>query len=153
MRALLIFLTTCGLFAAAHAADPVTGRILKVLPLLLDTHGRDATSPSLFDRDAYQAQLKLNANEVSAIRYDVLWKASRILGEKVTLRAELRTVGARGIPQFKTLETEATPGSFRRWTSLTLGGEDFQKSGNVVAWRVTLWCGEKLLDEQKSFLW
>jgi hypothetical protein len=53
----------------------------------------------------------------------------------------------------KTLETEVAPGTFRQWTSLTLGGDDYKNFGSVVAWRVTLWRGGELLDEKKSFLW
>ena len=62
MRALLIFFVSLGLVAAAHAADAVTGKIVKVLPFFLDQQGRDAVSPSLFDRDAYQAFLREHTN-------------------------------------------------------------------------------------------
>lgn len=42
----------------AFASETVSGRVIKVLPLFLDTNGVDAISPSLFDRDAYQAELR-----------------------------------------------------------------------------------------------
>ena len=58
-----------------------TGIVVKVLPLFLDLKGHDALSPSLFDRDAYQAFLRQNTNDISAIRFDVLWKASNAKGE------------------------------------------------------------------------
>jgi hypothetical protein len=32
-------------------------------------------------------------------------------------------------------------------------GDEYKKLGELVAWRVTLWDGDKLLAEQKSFLW
>jgi hypothetical protein len=153
MRALLIWLLTLGLLATAHAADAVTGRVIKVLPLLLDLKGRTALSPSLFDRDAYQAQLRQRTNEISAIRYDVLWSARNAGENKLKIRVELRGVGPASRPKFKTLETEATTGFFRRWTSLTLGGDEFKSFGAITAWRATLWDGDKLLGEEKSFLW
>jgi hypothetical protein len=153
MRALLILFVSLGLFTAAQGADAASGRIVKMLPLLLDQQGRDALSPSLFDRDAYQAQLRAHTNEVSALRCDVLWLADKAPGEKFTLRLELRAVGERGVPQQKTLETEVTPGTFRQWTSLTVGGAEYKKLGSVVAWRATLWRGLQLLDDKKSFLW
>lgn len=149
MRALLILFATLGLLTTATAAD----HIVKVLPFLLDAQGHDSTSPSLFDRDAYQAQLRQNTNAVSAIRCAVLWNAEKSPSEKIRLRAELRAVGERGVPKLKTLETEVTPRFFRQWTSLTLGGEEYKKFGAVVAWRVTLWRGDRQLDEKKSFLW
>lgn len=153
MRALLVFLISLGLVAAAPAADSVTGKIVKVLPFFLDRQGRDAKSPSLFDRDAYQAYLREHTNEVSAIRFDVLWKAVKSPDEKIKIRVEVRGVGADSVPKLKTLEVDAVPGTFRKWTEIPLAGEDYKNFGAVVAWRVTLWNGGRLLGEQKSFLW
>jgi len=147
------------------AATPVApaGRVIKVLPLFLDLQGHDAKSPSLFDRDAYQSYLRQHTNEISAIRFDVLWKASNLSRQikapadakdaNLKLRAELRGIGDGGLPQFTTLETNVTPGFFRSWTPLKLGGDDLKKFGSLAAWRVTLWNGDQLLGEQKSFLW
>jgi hypothetical protein len=136
------------------AAPPAkTGTVVKVLPMFLDLKGHDAISPSLFDRDAYQAFLRQHTNDISAIRFDVLWKASNAKGAKLKLRAELRGVGERGMPRQMVLETEVTPGFFRSWTSLKLGGDDLKKFGSLVAWRVTLQDGDQVLGEQKSFLW
>ena len=153
MRALMILLVLLGVAAAAQAADAVTGRIVKVLPFFLDQQGRDATSPSLFDRDAYQAHLRERTNEVSALRFDVLWKATKAPDERIKIAVELRGVGTNSVPKLKTLETEVVPGTFRQWTEIPLAGEDYKNFGAVVAWRVTLWNGGQLLGEQKSFLW
>jgi len=153
MRTLLIFLVSLGLVAAAHAADPVTGHIVKMLPFLLDQEGRDAKSPSLFDRDAYQAYLREHTNEVSAIRFDVLWKAVKATDEKIKILVELRGVGAGGVPKLKVLEADAGPDTSSQWTDLPLAGDDYKKFGAVVAWRATLWNGGQMLGEQKSFLW
>jgi len=166
MRLLLMTAVLLGSFATAGASDAVagasraaaapaakSGRVVKVLPLFLDLKGHDAISPSLFDRDAYQARLRQHTNEISAIRFDVLWKASNLKGAKLKLRAELRGIGEHGLPRRTVLEKEVTPGFFRSWTSLTLGGDDLRKFGSLVAWRVTLWNGDQLLGEQKSFLW
>jgi len=139
--------------AAAGASNAVAGRVVKVLPLFLDLQGRDAKSPSLFDRDAYQDYLRANTNEVSAVRFDVLWRASNAKDTKLKLRAELRGVGEHGLPRQTVLETNVAPKFFRRWTSLTFGGAEYKHFGTLVAWRVTLWNGGQLLAEQKSFLW
>ena len=153
MRALMILLVSLGFVAAVQAADAVTGRIVKVLPLFLDQQGRDATSPSLFDRDAYQAWLREHTNQISALRFDVLWKATKSPGEKVKIALELRGMGTNSEPKLKTLETNVVPGTFRTWTEIPLAGADFREFGAVVAWRVTLWHGGKQLGEHKSFLW
>jgi len=159
MRRLLTILLLLGSLAAAGASDAAavpaakSGRVLKVLPLLLDLRGHDAISPSLFDRDAYQAFLRQHTNEISAIRFDILWKASNLKGATLKLRAELRGVGDHGLPRQTVLETEVTPAYFRSWTPLKLEGDQLKNFGALVAWRVTLWDGDQLLAEQKSFLW
>lgn len=143
----------CQTGAAAGTTNAVTGRVIKALPLFLDLNGHNAKSPSLFDRDAYQAHLRQHTNEISAVRFDVLWKTSNAKGAKLELRAELRGIGEHGLPRQTVLEKEVTPRFFRSWTSLTLGGDDLKNFGSLVAWRVTLWNGDQLLGEQKSFLW
>ena len=153
MRALLILLLTLGLCAAAKAAGAVTGRVVKVLPLLLDLKGRTALSPSLFDRDAYQAKLRQETNQISAIRYDVQWSAKNAGEAKLKIQLELRGVSTNSLPKFKTLEAEATTGFLDNWTSLTLTGDEFKSFGGVTAWRATLWDGDRQIAEQKSFLW
>lgn len=163
MRRFLVVLLLCGSLAPAFASDavtgppppgePATGRVLKVLPLLLDRQGHDAISPSLFDRDAYQAHLRLHTNEISAVRFDVLWKTSAPRNTKLKLRLELRGAGADGMPHQMTLEQSVTPGFFHRWSSLLLAGDDYRRFGTVVAWRATLWLDDRLIGEQKSFLW
>lgn len=154
MRALLILLLTLGLFVTAHAADAVTGRVIKVLPLLVDLKGRTALSPSLFDRDAYQAQLRAHTNEISAIRYDVQWSAKNLGENKLKIQLELRGIAVtNNLPKFKTLTAEATTGFFENWTPLTLSGEEYKSFGAVTAWRATLWDGDKMVGENKSFLW
>src|ERR1035441_8014948 len=162
MRRFLTILLLLGSLAATFASDAVTGasraaaapaakagRVVKVLPLFLDLKGHDAISPSLFDRDAYQAYLRQHTNEISAIRFDVLWKASNLKDAKLKLRAELRGMGEHGLPRQAVLETEVTPAFFRSWTSLTLEGDDLKKFGSLVAWRVTLWHGGQVLGHKK----
>ena len=151
MRILFTCLLAAMIFRTAAAAD--TGHVFKVLPLWLDQQGRTATSPSLFDRDAYQVVLRDHADQVSALRYDILWTAKKSSASKYVLRLELRSVAADGKPKLKTFETSVTPGFFRKWNSFTLTGDEMKKFGSVVAWRATLWDGATAVGEQKSFLW
>lgn len=153
MRALLILLACLGVAAAAGAADAVNGRLLKVLPFFLDLQGRIATSPSLYDRDAYQAYLRGNTNKVSGMRFDVLWKAAPAPGEKIKIAIELRGVGTNSTPRLETLETNVAPGTYRQWTKLPLADADYRNFGTVIAWRARLWNGDQMLGEQQSFLW
>ena len=152
MRRLLVILFLLAVLPA-FADAPVKGRIVKALPLLLNLQGHDALSPSLYDRDAYQVYLRLHTNEISAIRFDVLWSAKNSTAVKYKIRAELRGVSTNGTPSLQTLQQDVKPAFFRRWTSLTLDGEDYKQFGSLVAWRVTLLADDQKLCEQKSFLW
>ena len=137
----------------AFAAGIEKGRVVKMLPLFLDLKGHDAVSPSLYDRDAYQAYLRQHPSEISAVRFDFLWQVEHPSAAKYKLRIELRGIGADGKPTRSMLEEEAPPPLLRRWNFLVLGGADYKNFGELIAWRATLWRGDQLLSEQKSFLW
>ena len=146
----LILLTSLLLAVSASAA---TGKVMKVLPHFLDAKGKHTLSPSLYDRDAYQAFLRQNPDKVSGLRYDVQWRARNAAGP-VKLRVELRGIAQGNLPRSKTIETTADAGKgSSRWNGVALTGEDYKAFGQVTAWRVTLWDGETMLGEQKSFLW
>ena len=154
MRRLFIVILPALLLAAApSSADATTGRVIKVLPHFLDLKGRHALSPSLYDRDAYQAQLRQHPEQRSGRRFDVLWKAKAAGGATLKLRVEIRGIAQGNQPRQTALETEAKPGWLSRWTSLTFNGDEYKSFGELTAWRVTLWDGELLVGEQKSFLW
>lgn len=153
MRRLIICSAFALLLAAPLSASAATGRVVKVLPHFLDLKGRHSLTPSLYDRDAYQAQLRRNPEQRSALRFDVQWRANSVQ-DKLKLKVELRGTAKGDLPRSTTLESEITPGrKTSRWTSLPLAGEDYRNFGEVTAWRVTLWDGEQLVGEQKSFLW
>ncbi|MDR3457001.1 MAG: hypothetical protein P4N60_06110 [Verrucomicrobiae bacterium] len=146
-------LTVLLLFVTMAAFAAVTGKVVKVLPFFLDEQGRIAKSPSLFDRDAYQVYLREHTNQISGIRYDVLWQAETAGSGKLKVRVELRGTLAGDLPKTKTLEAETAPGKSGGWTEVKLTGDDYRSFGPVVAWRTTLWNGADQVGEQKSFLW
>ncbi len=153
-QALALFLLLVSLPALASGSP--TGRVIKVLPLFLDTNGVPAISPSLFDRDAYQLLLRDHPNLVSGMRIDVLWKFHNVTtNDQLTLRAELRGfyIGETNLPTQATLETNLLSKTSRHWTSLRITGADYKNFGTLMAWKVTLWDGGSLLGEQKSYLW
>jgi hypothetical protein len=154
MRRLFIRVLAALWCAGTLSASAATGRVVKVLPHFLDLKGRHSLSPSLYDRDAYQVQLRQHPEQRSALRFDVHWRASAANG-KLKLRAELRGTAQGNLPRETSLESEfsGSKRSVNRWTSLTLAGEDYKNFGEVTAWRVTLWDGDQLVGEQKSFLW
>jgi hypothetical protein len=154
MRWLFVTLLWCLVLGAGSTAQASGGRVLKVLPEFLDGEGRHARTPSLYDRDAYQAYLRSNPAKRSALRFYVQWKANVPESEALKMRVELRGVARGNLPKELTLEqTVRQRHWFSHWAELTLGGDEFQQFGEVTAWRVTLWDGDWLLSEQKSFLW
>ena len=139
------------LFLSAAFAHAGSGKVLKVLPHFLDREGRHALSPSLYERDAYQAHLRKNPGEITALRFDVNWSAD---GQPANLRLRVEARGGKAAAQPKVVEATVTPGwSGSAWSGLALDKEAYQMLGGVTAWRVTLWDGETMLAEQKSFLW
>lgn len=130
-----------------------SAKILKVLPHYLDEEGRHSLSPSLYERDAYQAMLRHSPGKCSALRFDINWKAKRSGTEKLKLRMELRSSG-RDVSRPLVLEEMVQPNRFfSTWSSLPLRGEEYREFGKLIAWRATLWDGDTMVAEQRSFLW
>ena len=148
------FALMLGLLWLTAAGLPATEvKIIKVLPHYLDAEGRSSLSPSLFERDAYQAYLRKNRAKRSALRFDVQWKAPGAEARHLKLRLEvLGTVTHREAPLVVEQPAKRNPG-LGRWSSVTLEEEALKRLGEVVAWRVTLWSEDRQLAEQRSFLW
>ena len=138
-------------FVAALPAGAAGTRITKVLPQFLDLQGHHTLSPSLYERDAYQVQLRNHPEQRSGLRFAVQWRASTVGPFK--LRVEMRG-NRKGQPTTATLEEAVRfRGLFRSWAQPALTGEPYRQLGELIAWRATLWDGDKLVAEQKSFLW
>ena len=143
---LIATLLLLGIFSTADAARP--GRISKVLPHWLDLQGRHTLSPSLLERDAYQAKLRADRTLCSGIRFDVKW--AKNTSGTVNLQLELRVTGkAKPIVR----ELAVKPSRHGGWDAVTLEGDAFMAIGKIIAWRVRLLDGDIELAERRSFLW
>ena len=125
-------------------------RIVKVLPFLLDTDGRQSLSPSLFERDAYQYFLHAHPEKISTLRFDVQWKGKPAKG---VLKIELRYAADKAFQTFVIEKPVEKHGWLSTWSQLELPESDFKRFGQMSAWRVTLCDDGSLVSEQKSFLW
>ena len=140
------------LFAASPAVTAAEPKIIKVLPHLLDHQGRNALAPSLYERDAYQVFLRENPDNVSALRFDIQWKAPKKSGP-YTIKLEVRAEKT-GLVTPRVFETKAErKGWLSTWSPLLLDKKTYSEIGTVIAWRATLWDGDKQVAEQESFLW
>lgn len=148
----LMFLFFC--FAlCTGVAEAAEARILKVLPQYVDKKGRHTLSPSLYERDAYQAQLRAHPEQRSAMVFEVQWKAKDIDPSQLKIRIDLRGVKGNAL-EHQTIEQPVGKSRWPgHWTTLKLEGAKFKEFGELIAWRATLWQGEQQLSEQKSFLW
>ena len=108
-------------------------------------------SPSLYDRDAYQSELRQHPERRSGLRFDVHWKTS--LRGALTLRFELQGAREEVITSARLEARVQKSGWFRQWTILELKGEDYRSFGELVAWRATLWDGDRQVGQAQSFLW
>jgi hypothetical protein len=135
----------------AAAAGP---RIVKVLPQFLDAQGRVAAAPSLYERDAYQAELRRDAALRSGVRFAVEANGARRHGRPLVLRLELRGTQAGTTDAPVVIEAPWRPrGLTRTWGAVSLTGEAYRRLGELVAWRATLRDGDTVVAEQQSFLW
>jgi hypothetical protein len=151
VRSFKLMLAVGVLVLAGLTAQAASAKIVKVLPHFLDREGRHSLSPSLYDRDAYQAQLRAHPQERSGLRFDVQWKAPKTSGHK--LRLELRGFQGKNPTAAVVESTTTRRGLFSNWSAVPLTGEAYQKFGELRAWRATLWDGDRLVAETKSFLW
>lgn len=144
---ILVWLAFSGV--AAWAAE---ARIVKVLPHLLDAQGRNALSPSLFERDAYQAHLRDHPELITALRFDVQMKN---LPRNRPLRLQLEVRGSKmAVREVRRFETEVRRrGLFSPWGKISLDKRTTEEVGSIVAWRASLWDGDRTIAFQESFLW
>ncbi len=151
---LLVAAWRCPAWGNSEAPSRSRGpRILKVLPQYVDLEGRTTLSPSLFDRDAYQFQLRYHPELRSGMRFAVLWKSWSRTAAHLLVKVEMR--GSKGGVEKPVVLAVTTAGGrrFSHWVNVPVLSEAYGTLGDLIAWRVTLWEGERLLSEQKSFLW
>lgn len=153
MRVLVsLFLVAVGLAGLVPAAQAASrARLVKVLPHFIDRQGRVALNPSLYERDAYQAHLRTHPSERGGLGFEVQWKSRELT--RLTLKLELRGNRGRNGTTAALEQPVRQSGLFSNWSRATLEGEAYAQFGELSAWRATLWDGDKMLAEQKSFLW
>jgi len=125
--------------------------IVKVLPHYLDDEGRHSDGPSLLHRDVYQKKLRDEPELINALRFDIKWRGSGLGAETAKLRVEVRSSKAGVTPQV--FEQQVKLGGRANWTGVLVSAEEYRKIGKMESWRATLLVDDKVLAEQKSFLW
>lgn len=146
---LVLFCFALGLCNSTAAAGL---RIKKVLPHFIDFEGRTSLSPSLYERDAYQFLLRTTPEKRAGLRFDVQWKGAS-KGRNLSVEVEMRGVLDNDVSVRKIKIPVEKSGWFSNWSAVVLRGKNYEGFGDLIAWRATLWDGNNLISEQKSFLW
>ena len=133
------------------AATNSSVRLVKVLPHFIDHQGRVALNPSLFERDAYQYQLRNHHEERGGLLFEVQWKSRAV--KSLNLKVEMRGIRGKNATTSVLEQSVRSHGLFSTWSRVGLKGDAYTQFGELSAWRATLWEGDKLVAEQKSFLW
>lgn len=146
---LLVLIAVSALITGCSTMRTWTGTgIVKVLPHYLDAAGNSTDGPTLLHRDVYQQHLRGNPELVKGVRYDVNWHGR----QNVTFRLELRSTKAGVDPLV--INKEASAGvRVTHWTFIHIDEAAYTAFGQPEAWRVSVWDGDEMLDEEVSFLW
>lgn len=136
----------------ADSGTPSGVRIKKVLPHLLDKQGRHLLSPSLLERDAYQALLRKEPERRGGLQFDIQC-GTLPSGVTLRLKAELRGSLTNTPTQVTVEQPLPANARFHRWQVIRLSDDQYRQLGELVAWRISLWSGDRAIAEQKSFLW
>jgi hypothetical protein len=139
--------------AGSVSSSAASNKVLKVLPFFVDAEGRHSLSPSLYERDAYQAMLAKHQSLQAGLRYAVQWKHTGPAAPNRKLRLELRGSNSHTLEPLMQEQAVQRSGWFGHWTKFEIDAATCQQLGRVIAWRVTLREGDQELAEQKSFLW
>jgi hypothetical protein len=139
------------LFLLALPLMAAEGKIHKVLPHFIDKEGRHSLSPSLYERDAYQEQLRNTPERRAGLRFDVHWKAPK--SSALKLRVDIRGSRTNEATNLTVEMPVKPPGLFSKWSGVLVQGDEYARIGELRSWRATLLDGTNVLAEQRSFLW
>jgi hypothetical protein len=148
---LFIVLLVQGGWSEGAEAAAKRVRLVKVLPHFMDKQGRVALSPSLYERDAYQYHLRTKREERGGLLFEVQWKSRDVAS--LTLKIELRGNKGKNATTSVLEQQIRSRGLFSTWSRASLKGDPYTQFGELSSWRATLWDGDQMVAEQKSFLW
>src|SRR5436305_1062364 len=119
MRWILLLL----ILLPAPVAIAAEGKVIKVLPLYLDQKGRDSLLPSLYERDAYQAVLRIHPDQRKALRFAVQCKAHKVDWTKTRIVVETRGVEGNTFITKKTERSLPKKTWFSQWQNIDISGK------------------------------
>ena len=150
MRLKLSILLT---FLLVFSVQAGSVKIFKVLPHYLDKDGHNTLSPSLFERDRYQALLRLDQTKCSTIRFDVQWRNTLKNFDDLSITVEMRGTKTNSPTISFSEKISSRKSIWSKWTKIRIPEEDFKELEGLGAWRVMIKNGDEILKEERSFMW
>lgn len=123
---------------------------------LLDKEGYPtAEVGNMREKAVYQKKLRSGKELADALRFHVFWEVPSEGADDFIVKVE-----ARGVHSVTDEETYATmtkkyPAIESRsgWADLTIKPVDYKFFGDLMAWKVTLLCGDEIVATRHSFTW
>ncbi|MBQ7590807.1 MAG: hypothetical protein IJU47_09030 [Verrucomicrobia bacterium] len=150
MRLKLSILLT---FLLVFSVQAGSVKIFKVLPHYLDKDGHNTLSPSLFERDRYQALLRLDQTKCSTIRFDVQWRNTLKNFDDLSITVEMRGTKTNSPTISFSEKISSRKSIWSHWTKIRIPEESFRELEGLEAWRVLIKDGDEILKEERSFMW
>ncbi len=150
MRLKLSILLT---FLLVFSVQAGSVKIFKVLPHYLDKDGHNTLSPSLFERDRYQALLRLDQTKCLTIRFDVQWRNTLKNFDDLSITVEMRGPKTNSPTISFSEKISSRKSIWSHWTKIRIPEESFRELEGLEAWRVLIKDGDEVLKEERSFMW
>ena len=128
--------------------------VLKVNRTLLDPLGHETDVVGNLKGEAvYQYALRHDPNRQTGARFHIKWKSPK-RAERIRLVLELQGLSTTNESTRATLTAnQPDMDGWAEWTTVDITGEQFKKLGEIMAWRVTLYSGDRVMAEQPSANW
>ncbi len=128
--------------------------VLKVNRTLLDNYGYETdVVGNLKGEASYQYSLRHEPNRQSGGRFHIKWRAPKG-STQVRLVLDVRGLTPANETVRDTLsESFADMDGWAEWTTLDIKERQFKRLGEIMAWRVTIYSGDRVMAELPSGNW
>ena len=154
---LLLAVITTFLLSSCSTENPVSRggyAVLKVNRNLLDNLGYETFAVGDLKKEAdYQYMLRHSPLKQKGVRFHIKWKAPRRSGA-IRLVLDVQGLNAANLTTRDTV-TQNYPDmdGWAEWSTIDITGKQFKQIGEIMAWRVTICSGDRVMAELPSANW
>ena len=145
------------IFAGCATENPVQKpgyAVIKVNRTLLDQFEYETDVVGDLKGEAvYQYDLRHNAQRQFGARFHIKWKAPRG-APSIRLVLDVRGLNTRNETTLdKFIENYTRMEDWAEWTTISITGDRFKHLGTIMAWRVSIYSGDRVMAELPSADW